>query len=348
MVVIGGSRHALGRDARRHPLHLGEPPSRPTSSCSHAVSTLPGGAAHTAAAAALHPRHPLHPRRLLRARRARAGAGCGGRPSSGCATPVSARGGVREDRVGVTGRGTPVLLVQGLGYTRLGLGPDRGAASPSATGCCASTTAGSASRTSRPGPTPSTSWRSTRCRCSTRRASSARTSSGRASAGWSPRPRRRAPRARRPARARAARRRAARTPFPMPEVTTRLMAEARGARPRGRAAPLRRERARPDARRRARRRALRLPRSRARPIPRAGRRRRPPALTCERRSSSSGSRRRRSSSRDRGQRRRPAERRPARASGSRMRGVELLDGTGHMLFWEQPEECRGARRRFLG
>ena len=81
-----------------------------------------------------------------------------------------------------TGEGSPLLLIQGLGYGRWGW-------EPIVPGLAARhrvvsfDNRGIGESTSRQGRTPPRRWPKMRCRCSTRRASSARTCSARASAG---------------------------------------------------------------------------------------------------------------------------------------------------------------------
>ena len=181
MVVIGGTGTRWGAVLGGVALHAARPASRRRSS-SHAVSSLPVGAAHTAAAAAVRARRALHPRRLLRARRARAH-----RP--GCAGPrldAAAAGGDAAMRIAweERGAGPAAAADPGARLRPLGLGAGLPGRSPSGTACSGSTTAASASRDKPDGPVHrARRWPTTRCRCSTRPASSARTCSARASAG---------------------------------------------------------------------------------------------------------------------------------------------------------------------
>ena len=86
------NRLALGRDDRRHPLHLRRPPARRSLVGSSAVSTLPSVLPDAAATAALHPRRAVHPRRVLRSRRADADRAGRGPPGQDPAKARRARG----------------------------------------------------------------------------------------------------------------------------------------------------------------------------------------------------------------------------------------------------------------
>src|SRR5262249_12125841 len=100
-------RHALGRAARRNPLHVGEPaPRRPLGLARRLETAL--APLDAPAAAAVRARRPLHPRGLLRARRARA---------------VQGRAGLWKIAWASRGSRARVLLVQGLGYARWGWDP---------------------------------------------------------------------------------------------------------------------------------------------------------------------------------------------------------------------------------
>ena len=138
-------RHPLGRPDRRRRSTRSPTTGSRRSPSSHGVQSLPLDLPDAARRAAVRARHALHPDRLLpagRDRRARAA-----RPPAGLRRSRS----IRQEAAGVSvatspgaaviaiavrgsrasaRAGAPLLLVQGLGYARLGLGARRRAGSP--------------------------------------------------------------------------------------------------------------------------------------------------------------------------------------------------------------------------
>ena len=234
------------------------------------------------------------------------------------------------------GAGAPVLLIHGLGYTREGWGPLRERLARRYR-VLSFDNRGIGESEIPPGPTRSSELAGDALQVLDEAGVERAHVLGASLGGFAPGGRRRGARARRPARARLhlARRRRR-----LPAARGDAPADGRGAvaRARGGAAPLRRERARAGRARGARRRDLRLPPGApARPgrLGGAGRRGR---RLGSRTAVSGGSRRRRSSSPappTRSSTRATRELLAERIPGARL---ELVEGAGHLLFWEQPEE----------